>query len=104
VTHLSKVHTIKVVLIRLAIAAVLCAAPLFAQEDTEPQAAPAQQDISVLMQKIRDLEDRIIAMEGEMRQVKDQQAATHSIPPAEIPCIRRRSGPGCRLHNDIRGR
>ena len=83
-THISRVHAVKAVLIRLAIAAVLCAAPLFAQEDTRPQVAPAQPDISALMQKIRDLEDRIIAIEGEMRQVKDQQAATQSIPPAEI--------------------
>ena len=83
-TDVSRVRTVKTVLIRLAIAAVLCAAPLFAQENTSPQSAPAQPDISALMQKIRDLEDRIIAMEGAMRQVKDQQAAAQSIPPAEI--------------------
>ena len=78
-THISRVHAVKAVLSRLAIAAVLFAAPLFAQENTRPQAAPEQPDISALMQKIRDLEDRIIAMEGEIRQLKDQQAAAQSV-------------------------
>ena len=82
--RLSRVHTIKAALSRLAIAAVLFAAPLFSQESIRPQGAPAQPDVSVLMQKIRDLEDRIIVMEREIHQLKDQQAATQSIPPAEI--------------------
>jgi hypothetical protein len=82
--RLSMIYPSKAVLSRLAIAVVLFAAPLFSQENTRPQGAPAQPDISVLMQKIRDLEDRIIAMEREMRQLKDQQAATQSIQPAGI--------------------
>ena len=83
-TPVSRVHTIKAVLSRLVTAAALCAAPLFAQENTRPQAAPAQPDISALIQEIRDLKDRIIALEGEMHQIKGQQAATRSIPPAGI--------------------
>ena len=85
--RLSRVHTIKAVLSRLAIATVLLAAPLFSQENIRPQVASAQPDLSALMQKIRDLEDRIIAMEGEIRQLKDQQAATQSIPPAGIEAL-----------------
>jgi hypothetical protein len=69
---------------QLAIAAVLFATPLFAQEDTKPQAAPEKPDISALMQKIRDLEDRIIAMEGQVRQLKSQQAAPQSTPLAGV--------------------
>ena len=42
------------------------------------QAAPAQPDTAALMQKIRDLEDRVIAMEGQIRQLKSQPA-----PPAQ---------------------
>jgi hypothetical protein len=64
---------------RLAIAAVLFAMPLFAQESSRPQAAE-QPDIPALLQKIRDLEDRIIAMEGQMRQLKNQQVAAQSPP------------------------
>jgi hypothetical protein len=82
--RLSMVHIIKSVFSRLAIAAVLFAGPLFSQENIRLQVTPAQPDISALMQKIGDLEARIIAMEGEIRQLKDQQAATQSIPPAGI--------------------
>jgi hypothetical protein len=81
-TCLSRIHTIKSVLSLLAIAAVLFAAPLSAQENTRPQAAPAQTDVSAIMQKIRDLEDRVIAMEGEIRRLKDLQVATKSTPSA----------------------
>jgi hypothetical protein len=54
----------------VALAAMLTAMPLYAQ-----QAAPDQPDSAALLQKIRDLEDRIIAMEGQIRQLKSQQAA-----------------------------
>jgi hypothetical protein len=81
-TRSSIIHPTKAVLSRLAIAAVLFTAPLFPQENTRPQAAAAQPDIPALMQKIRDLEDRIIAMEGVIRQLKDQPVVTQSIPPA----------------------
>jgi hypothetical protein len=67
----------------LVITAILIAAPLFAQENTKPQAAPDQPDNSALTQKIRDLEDRILAMEGQIRRLKEQQAAAPSAPPAD---------------------
>jgi hypothetical protein len=74
------------------IAVFLFAMPLSAQENTKPQALE-QPDISVLMQKIRDLEDRLIAMEAQIRQLKDQQAAALTAPlagagmpaPAAVP-------------------
>jgi hypothetical protein len=65
-----------------AIAAILIAAPLYAQENTKPQARPEQPDNSALMQKIRDLEDRILAMEEQIQQLKEQPAATQSASPA----------------------
>jgi hypothetical protein len=64
----------------LAITAAFIAASLFAQENTKPPATPEQPDTSALMQKIRDLEDRIIAMEGQIRQLKSQQAAAQPAP------------------------
>jgi len=70
---------------RLAIV-ILFTASLSAQENIKPQATPEQPDISALLQKIRDLEDRIITMEGQMRQLKEQQAAAQPVPnPASFP-------------------
>ena len=51
----------------------LFAMPLVAQQST-PTAASDQPDNAALLQKIRDLEDRVIAMEGQIRQLKNQQA------------------------------
>jgi hypothetical protein len=57
----------------LAMAAVLFATPLYAQQGgTSPTAD--QPDTAALMQKIRDLEERMIAMEGQIRQLKSQPA------------------------------
>lgn len=42
------------------------------------QPAPDPADIAALMQKIRDLEDRIIVMEGQIKQLNSQQAADQS--------------------------
>ncbi|HUM05331.1 MAG TPA: hypothetical protein VLT90_07710 [Terriglobales bacterium] len=44
------------------------------------QTAPASSDTAALEQKIRDLEDRIIALEGQVRTLKTQAA-----PPAAVP-------------------
>jgi hypothetical protein len=66
----------------LVIAAVLFATPLFAQQGGKPQGVSDQPDNAALMQKIRDLEDRIIAMEGQIRQLKAQQATAQ---PAPVP-------------------
>jgi hypothetical protein len=63
---------------RLLIAAVLFGTPLFAGQSNKPQSAPDQSDVAALLQKIRDLEDRLIAVEGEMRQIKSQQAGAPS--------------------------
>jgi hypothetical protein len=68
---------------RLSIAAVLFAMPLFAQESPKSQTAE-QPEITNLLQKICDLEDRIIAMERQMRQLKDQKAAAQSATLAEV--------------------
>jgi len=62
----------------IAIAAAIFAMPLRAQQKVKSQAAPEQPDNAVLMQKIRDLEDRIIAMEGQIRQLKGQPATGQS--------------------------
>ena len=57
------------------IGVVLFAMPVYSQPSDKPQAAPVQSDVAVLMQKIRDLEDRIIVMEGQIRQLKGEQMA-----------------------------
>ena len=70
---------------RLAIV-ILFTASLSAQENIKPQATPEQPDISALLQKIRDLEDRMLTMEGQIRQLKEQQAAAQPVPnPASFP-------------------
>jgi len=42
----------------------------YADQSDPGQAVPAQPDGAALMQKMRDLEDRVIAMEGQIRQYK----------------------------------
>ena len=64
----------------LVIPAVLFALPLYAQQTGGTPAAGDQSDNAALLQKVRDLEDRIIAMEGQIRQLKGQQAV--AAPPA----------------------
>jgi len=69
-------------------AVLLVALPGYALQSDPGQAASAQPDNSALMQKIRDLEDRVIAMEGQIRQLKTEQApraqpATTAVPNAE---------------------
>jgi hypothetical protein len=55
-------------------ALLLVALPGYAAQSDPGQGAPAQPDTAALMQKIRDLEDRVIAMEGQIRQLKTEQA------------------------------
>ncbi len=57
----------------LAIPAVFCAIPVYSQQAGTP-AATDQPDNAALLQKIRDLEDRMVAMEGQIRLLKSQQA------------------------------
>src|ERR1700674_1884335 len=56
----------------LAIPAVLLAMPLYSQQG---EGTPPEPDNAALMEKIRDLEDRMVAMEGQIRQLKSQQGA-----------------------------
>jgi hypothetical protein len=74
-------------MIRLQIAVALLvtgAAACFAQQ---PSAPPAQtgQDLSALEQKIRDLEDRVVMLEGQIRQLKAQGAPAPAATPAPTP-------------------
>src|SRR6266849_6171016 len=76
------------VLCLLGSAVLLVALPGYALQSDPGQAASAQPDNSALTQKIRDLEDRVIAMEGQIRQLKTEQApraqpATTAVPNAE---------------------
>jgi hypothetical protein len=61
----------------LAVLVILCAAPGFGQQTANPIASD-QPDNAALLQKIRDLEDRLIAVEGQLRVMKSQQ-----VPPAQ---------------------
>jgi hypothetical protein len=73
--------------IRLGIAAVLFATPLFARQAAVPQAVPDPPDLAALVQRIRELEDRLAALEGQIRQLKDP-AAAQTVPstvPAQHP-------------------
>jgi len=63
----------------LAIPAVLFAMPLYSQQAAGIPPGADQPDNAALMEKIRDLEDRIVAMEGQIRQLKSQQAAPSSV-------------------------
>ncbi|HEX2598718.1 MAG TPA: hypothetical protein VHL05_08105, partial [Terriglobales bacterium] len=60
--------------------AVLFAVPLVAQQSSPSTASPDQADNAAVMQKIRDLEDRVIALEGQIRILKSQQAAPATAP------------------------
>ncbi len=59
--------------------------PGFAGQSDPSQAPTAQPDNAALMQKIRDLEDRVIAMEGQIRQLKSQQAPPAQPSPITVP-------------------
>src|SRR6476620_710572 len=51
------------------VAGMVCGAPI-----ATAQNGAAQPDNAAMMQKIRDLEDRVIALEGQLRVLKEQQA------------------------------
>jgi hypothetical protein len=74
---------------------ILCAVPLLAQQSgSSPSGAP---DVSALQQQIRDLQDRIISLEGQMRMLRGTPSPTTAqaapapkvsapaAPPPEIP-------------------
>jgi len=54
--------------------AILCALPLYAQQTGAAPTATDQSDNAALLQRVRDMEDRMIAMEGQIRQLKSQLA------------------------------
>jgi hypothetical protein len=56
------------------ILAILCAMPVLGQQSASAQASD-QPDNVTLMQKIRDLEDRVISLEGQLRTMKSQQTS-----------------------------
>lgn len=59
----------------LSIGLMVVSLSILAPQSARAQSAPDQPDNAALMQKIRDLEDRIIALEGEIRQIRSQQQA-----------------------------
>src|ERR1700704_3019227 len=63
----------------LAIPAVLLALPVYSQQSAGTPPGADQPDNAALMEKIRDLEDRMVAMEGQIRQLK-----SHQRPPAAV--------------------
>ena len=63
--------------------AVLFAVPLVAQQSSPSTASPDHADNAAVMQKIRDLEDRVIALEGQIRILKSQQAAPGTVPASD---------------------
>jgi len=63
----------------------LAALPLYAGQTDPGQTTPAQPDTAALMQKIRDLEDRVIAMEGQIRQLKTEQTSLTQPSPSVVP-------------------
>src|SRR5437868_7819357 len=59
----------------LAIASLMMALPAYPQQSSASRAASGQSDNAALQQKIRDLEDRLIALEGQVRLLKSQAAS-----------------------------
>jgi hypothetical protein len=67
--------------------AVLFASPLVAQSSATPPSTSEQSDNAAVLQKVRELEDRVIALEGQIRQLKTQQqpAAAAAATGAQTP-------------------
>jgi len=51
-----------------------------AQQPAQPAPQPSAQDVAALLQKITDLEDRVVSLEGQVRQLKAQGAAPAAAP------------------------
>src|SRR5438270_3555329 len=67
----------------LAVISLIAAIPAYPQQSGTSQAASGQSDNAALQQKIRDLENRLIALEGQVRLLKSQAAPAPS--PAGAP-------------------
>ncbi|HEV2713690.1 MAG TPA: hypothetical protein VGU64_00405, partial [Terriglobales bacterium] len=68
----------------LVVVSLIVAMPAYPQQSGTSQAGSGQPDNAALLQKIRDLEDRLIALEGQVRLLKSQAAPAPSpaTPPA----------------------
>jgi hypothetical protein len=73
--------------------ATLCAIPGYGQQAGNSQ-TPDQPDNASLLQKIRDLEDRLIAVEGQLRVLKSQPAAPAQPATAEQAAAPQAAQPG----------
>ncbi len=65
---------------KIAVITTLLCAPLWAQQTNAPDASAQN---AALEQKIRDLEDRVIALEGKLRTMESAKAATPAQPPVQ---------------------
>lgn len=68
---------------KFGILAVLCAAPVCAQQSSNTQPTPDAND--VLLQKVRELEDRVIALEGQLRLMKSEPTPASPTPATTAP-------------------
>ena len=65
----------------IAVVTILFSTPLFAQQQSSTSGAQGSpQDTAVLEQRIKDLEERLIALEGQVRMLKSGQAQPAAMP------------------------
>ena len=64
----------------IAVVTILFSTPLFAQQSSTSPAQGSTQDTAALEQRIKDLEERLIALEGQVRMLKSGQAQPAAVP------------------------
>ena len=64
----------------VAVVTILFSTPLFAQQSSTSPAQGSTQDTAALEQRIKDLEERLIALEGQVRMLKSGQAQPAAMP------------------------
>ena len=64
----------------IAVVTILFSTPLFAQQSSASAAQGNTQDTAALEQRIKDLEERLIALEGQVRMLKSGQAQPAAVP------------------------
>ncbi len=64
----------------VAVVTILFSTPLFAQQSSTSPAQGSTQDTAALEQRIKDLEERLIALEGQVRMLKSGQAQPAAVP------------------------
>ena len=62
----------------------LCAAPVTAQQES-PTPQPSAQDVAALVQQIKDLQERVISLEGKVRTLQSTQAIPAAAPAENTP-------------------